>query len=77
MIALDGFQFAMAICTGQYARSASLNVLLNQLNRDKGALLLPKGGHAFSIVAALQYFLLTIATTVIIIILRQKCELFG
>ena len=37
-------------------RSASLYVLLNRLNGDKGTLFLPKAGHAFLIVAALQWF---------------------
>ena len=40
-------------------QSASLHALLNRLNRDNGALFLPKAGHAFLIVAALQWFLLT------------------
>ena len=40
-------------------QSASLYVLLNRLNGDSGALFLPKAGHAFLIVAALQCFLLT------------------
>ena len=34
--------------------SASLCVLLNQLNGDEGALFLPEAGHAFLIVAILQ-----------------------
>ena len=45
-------------------QSASLYVLLNQLNRDNGALFLPKAGRDFLIVAALQCFLLTSSTTV-------------
>ena len=46
-------------------QSASLYyVLLNQLNGDNGALFLPKAGHAFSIVAALQCFSLTSSTAV-------------
>ena len=45
-------------------RSASLYVLLNQLNGDNGALFLPKAGRAFLIVAALQCFSLTSSTTV-------------
>ena len=49
----------MAIHTGQYASfdmSASLYVILNQSDGDKGALLLPETGHAFIIVAALLRF---------------------
>ena len=45
-------------------RSASLYVLLNQLNGDNGALFLPKAGRTFLIVAALQCFSLTSSTTV-------------
>ena len=37
-------------------RSASLYVLLNQLNGDDGALFLPKARRAFLIVAAPQCF---------------------
>ena len=44
--------------------SASLYVLLNQLNGDNGALFFPKAGHTFLIVAALQCFSLTSSTTV-------------
>ena len=43
-------------------QSASLYVLLNQLNGDNGALFLPKAGCAL-IVAALQCFSLTSSTT--------------
>ena len=45
-------------------RSSSLYVLLNHLNRDNGALFLPKARRAFLIVAALQCFSLTSSTTV-------------
>ena len=46
-------------------RSASLYVLLNQLNRDNGALFLPKAAEVpFLILAALPCFLLTSSTTV-------------
>ena len=45
-------------------RSASLYVLLNQLNGDNGALSLPKAGRVFLIVAALQCFSLTSSITV-------------
>ena len=45
-------------------QSASLYVLLNQLNRDNGALFLPKAGQTFLIVATLQCFSLTSSTTV-------------
>ena len=45
-------------------RSASLYVLLNQLNGDNGALLLLKAGRAFLIVITLQCFSLTSSTTV-------------
>ena len=44
-------------------RSASLYVLLNQINRDNGALFLLKAGRAFLIVATLQCFSLTSSTT--------------
>ena len=45
-------------------RSTLLCVLLNQLKGDNGALFLPKAGHAFLIVAALQCFSLTSSATV-------------
>ena len=45
-------------------QSASLYVLLNWLNADNGALFLPKAGHAFLIVIALQCFSPTSSTTV-------------
>ena len=68
MIALDDFRFAIAIHIGQYASfdTGQLHyyVLLNWLNRDNVALFLPKAGHAFLIVAALQWFSLTSSTTI-------------
>ena len=57
-------------------QSASLCVLLNQLNGDNGALFLPKAGCAFLIVAALQCFRLPVPQQSKIIP-RQRCELFG
>ena len=45
-------------------QSASLYVLFNRLNRDNGALFLPKARRAFLIVATLQWFSLTSSTTV-------------
>ena len=60
----------MAIHTGHTSmevliQSASLYILLNQLNGDNGALFLPKAADVpFLIVAALQCFSLTSSTIV-------------
>ena len=69
MIALDDFQFAMAIHTRQYASFDTISFIicfiLNRLNGDNGALFLPKAADVpFLIVAALQCFSLTTSTTV-------------
>ena len=57
MIALDDFQFAIAIHTGQYASFDTISFIICFLNGDNGALFLPKAGRAFLIVTTLQCFL--------------------
>ena len=68
MIALDDFRFAMAIHTGRYVSFDMISfiiIFINRLNRDGGALFLPKAVDVpFLIVAALQCFSLTSSTTV-------------
>ena len=55
--------------------SASLCVLLNQLNGDEGALFLLEARHAFLVVGILHCFLLTSSTTVKNHT-KTNCELF-
>ena len=64
MIALDDFQLALAIHTGQYASFDTISFVMFYLHRNNGALFLPNAGHAFLIVTALQCFSLTSYTTV-------------